>query len=141
MGKQELDKAPLFRIFFKDMNILVDRKNSMASYKAFLKAGKEIEKGHSVFLFPEGTISSAGKIRPFKNSAFNLAIEKQVPIIPVTFVNNWRHLQNGGFFKSYGRPGICRIVVHQPIPTAGLSEKDLLYLKEEVHRIIAAELI
>src|SRR4051812_20617610 len=34
MGKAELGKAPLFNIFFKRMNILVDRKSRMGSYKA-----------------------------------------------------------------------------------------------------------
>jgi 1-acyl-sn-glycerol-3-phosphate acyltransferase len=140
MGKQELDKAPLFRIFFKEMNILVDRKSSMASHKAFLRAGQELENGHSIFLFPEGTISSAGQLRPFKSSAFKLAIEKQVPVVPVTFLNNWKMLQNGGFFKSYGKPGICRVVIGEPIPTAGLTENDLLSLRGKVHAVIEKEL-
>lgn len=140
MGKQELDKAPLFRIFFKEMNILVDRSSNVASHRAFMRAGAEIEKGHSVFLFPEGTISSFGKLRGFKNGAFKLAVEKQVPIVPVTFVNNWKMLQNGGFFKSHGRPGISRIVIHEPIPTVGMNEQDLVSLRTKVHEIISAEL-
>ena len=140
MGKQELDKAPLFRIFFKEMNILVDRKSSMASHKAFLRAGEEIEKGNSIFLFPEGTISSAGTLRPFKSSAFKLAIEKQVPVVPVTFLNNWKMLQNGGFFKSFGKPGLCKVVIHEPVSTIGITEDDLLSLRANVHAVIQLEL-
>ena len=41
MGKQELNKAPLFRIFFRDMNILVDRKSTMSSHRAFVRAAHE----------------------------------------------------------------------------------------------------
>lgn len=140
MGKRELDKAPLFRIFFKEMNILVDRGSNVASHRAFLRAGKDIDEGSSVFLFPEGTISSYGKLRGFKNGAFKLAIEKQVPIVPITFLNNWKILQNGGFFKSYGRSGICKIVVHEPISTVGMTENDLIYLRTKVHEIIQNEL-
>jgi 1-acyl-sn-glycerol-3-phosphate acyltransferase len=140
MGKQELSKAPLFNIFFKEMNILVDRSSNVGSHRAFRQAAQELESGNSVFLYPEGTISSLGKLRPFKNGAFRLAIEKQVPIIPVTYVNNWKLLQNGGFFKAPGRPGISRIVVHEPISTKGMTEKDLLPLKERVTNVIRGAL-
>lgn len=140
MGKQELDKAPLFRIFFKEMNILVDRKSNVGSHRAFLRAGKDLEEGNSVFLFPEGTISSKGQLRGFKNGAFKLAIEKQVPIVPVVFLNNWKLLQNGGFFKASGRPGISRVIIQKPISTVGLTENDLLSLRGKVHQIIQDEL-
>ncbi len=89
----------------------------------------ELDKGHSILIYPEATISSFGKLLPFKNGAFKLAIEKQVPIIPVTFLNSWKFLQNGGFLKAHGKPGICRVVVHKPISTVGMTEKDLLSLK------------
>lgn len=140
MGKQELDKAPLFRIFFKEMNILVDRKSNVGSHRAFVKAGKHLDRGESVFLFPEGTIPGSRKLMGFKNGAFKLAIEKQVPIVPVTFLNNWKMLENGGFFKSNGRPGISRIVVHEPVETKGLTEKDMGELLQKVRNIIQKEL-
>ncbi len=140
MGKQEIDKAPLFRIFFKEMNILVDRKSNSGSHRAFLRAGEEIEKGNSVFLFPEGGISSSGKLLNFKNGAFRLAIEKQIPIVPITYLNNWKRLQNGGFFKVMGSPGICGVVVHEPISTKGMTENDLVPLRTKVREIILNEL-
>jgi 1-acyl-sn-glycerol-3-phosphate acyltransferase len=140
MGKQELNKAPLFRIFFREMNILVDRSSTMSSHRAFVRAALEIKHRHSVFLYPEGTISSAGKLRGFKNGAFKLAIEQQVPIVPITFLNNWKLLQNGGFFKAHGRPGISRIIIHEPIPTIGMTEDDLVSLRSKVHAIISGDL-
>lgn len=136
MGKAEIRKAPLFNIFFRDMNILVERQSRIGSHRAFVKAAEEIDRGNSMFLFAEGTISSKGKLLPFKNGAFRLAIEKQVPIVPVTYLNNWRLLQNGGFLKSHGRPGRARVIVHKPVPTAGMTEKDLVTLREQVHAII-----
>ena len=140
MGKQEIQKAPLFNIFFRDMNILVDRKSRVGSHKAYLRAAEDLGKGSSVFLFPEGTISSKGKLIPFKNGAFKLAIDNQVPIVPVTFLNNWKLLQNGGFLKSHGRPGIAKVIVHKPVSTAGMTEKDLVNLRSGVYHIIEAAL-
>jgi 1-acyl-sn-glycerol-3-phosphate acyltransferase len=136
MGKMEIEKAPLFRIFFRDMNIYVDRKSRSGSYKAFQTASERLRRGESVFIFPEGTIESKGQLKPFKNGAFRLAIENQVPIVPVTFMDNWKLLQNGGFFKSHGHPGISHCVLHKPVPTKGLKEEDLISLRHNVRETI-----
>jgi 1-acyl-sn-glycerol-3-phosphate acyltransferase len=140
MGKHELLKIPLFGLFFVHIDIPVKRSSFTEAHKAFSIAGKKIDAGLSQVIYPEGTISSSGKLRAFKNGAFKLAVEKQVPIIPVANLNNWHFLQNGGFFKSNGRPGIARIVVGEPISTVGLNEKNIPELKEKVHTFIQTEL-
>ena len=140
MAKIELNKAPLFSIFFKDMQISVNRESRSNSHKAFVRAGEEIDLGHSIFIFPEGTISSNGILKNFKNGPFKLAIEKQVPILPITFLNNWKLLQNGGFFKSYGRPGISRAIIHKPIQTKGMSEENIVDLRTQVFTLIDSTL-
>ncbi len=140
MGKYELMKIPLFGNFFKYMDIPVNRKSVTDAHKAFIKAGEVIDKGVSMVIYPEGSISSEGKLKPFKNGAFKLAIDKQVPIIPVVNVNNWRYLQNGGFFKSNGRPGRPVIVVGEPIDTKGLTIENLNGLKEKVFNFTQAQI-
>jgi 1-acyl-sn-glycerol-3-phosphate acyltransferase len=142
MGKAELAQAPLFKIFFtKGLNIAVDRKSRIGSHQAFLRAAKEIDMGHSMYMFPEGTISSDGELKKnFKNGAFKLAIDKQVPIVPITYPNNWKLLQNGGFFKAYGRPGIANVIIHEPISTKGMTETDLVSLINKTHEAIESGL-
>jgi 1-acyl-sn-glycerol-3-phosphate acyltransferase len=136
MGKAELLKAPLFKTFFKGMDIPVNRMNRGDAHKAFMKAGAEIDKGRSMVIFPEGTISSFGKLKPFKNGAFKLAIEKQVPIVPIVNLNNWKLLQNGGYFKSFGCFGVAKTVVLEPIETKGMTEENLVDLRERVFKLI-----
>jgi hypothetical protein len=63
-----------------------------------------------------------------------------VPIIPVANLNNWKLLQNGGFFKSLGRPGLAKIVVGAPISTKGMTEENLVDLRNQVHAFIQGEL-
>lgn len=140
MAKAELLKIPLFKYFFIYLDIPVDRKSLTGSHKAFIDAGKKIDAGLSVIIYPEGTISDKGKLRPFKNGAFKLAIEKQVPIIPVVNLNNWWFLENGGFFKSNGRPGIPKIIVGDPIETKGLTQHNISELKEKVFNFTQQEL-
>ena len=135
MGKAELLRVPLFKIFFtKGMNIAVERKSRIGSHQAFLQAAKEIDKGHSMFMFPEGTLSSDGQLKNFKNGAFKLALDKQIPIVPITFTNNWKLLQNGGFLTAFGRPGIAGVIIHEPISTVGHTDDDLVYLNDEENK-------
>jgi 1-acyl-sn-glycerol-3-phosphate acyltransferase len=141
VGKQELNKAPLFRIFFKRMHILVNRKSNVDSHRAYLRTGEKIDKGQSVFIFPEATISSSGLLIPFKNGAFKLAIEKQVPIVPLIFFDNWKILQNGGFLTSNGRPGITRALMRNAVYTKGMTNADLIPLREKLKGIIHESLI
>lgn len=140
MGKYELLKIPLFKYFFVYLDIPVNRKRITDAHKAFSEAGKKIDQGMSQVIYPEGTISNNGHLRAFKNGAFKLAIEKQVPIVPVANLNNWWYLQNGGFFKSNGRPGMPQIVVGDPIPTTGMTEKNVGELREKVYTFIYKEL-
>lgn len=136
MGKQELKKAPLFNVFFKDMNILVDRKSVVGSHRAFLRAGEDIKKGHCIAIFPEGTISKeAPKLRPFKNGPFKLAIDHQIPIVPITFLDNYKLLPDTPYLKKGSRPGIARVVIHPAIETKGLTENDLVSLRTRLYEL------
>ncbi len=140
MGKHELLKIPLFRDFFRHLDIPVNRKSVTDAHRAFTESGRKIDQGLSMVIYPEGTISESGRLRPFKNGAFRLAINKQVPIVPVANVNNWHYLENGGFFKSAGRPGRPVIIVGDPISTEGLGEEQVQELREKVATFIRKEL-
>lgn len=140
MAKAELLKIPLFKYFFVYLDIPVNRKSITDAHKAFIDAGKKLDQGLSVVIYPEGTISSAGKLKPFKNGAFKLAIEKQVPVVPAVNLNNWWFLQNGGFFKSNGRPGIPRIIVGDVIETKGMTDENVEELKQKVFIFTQQEL-
>lgn len=140
MAKAELKKIPLFKYFFVYLDIPVNRKSVTDAHKAFIEAGKKLDQGLSVVIYPEGTISSEGKVKAFKNGAFKLAIEKQVPVVPAVNLNNWHFLQNGGFFKSNGAPGIPRIIVGEPIETTGMNVTDVNELRDKVYTFIKSEL-
>ncbi|MCC7301580.1 MAG: 1-acyl-sn-glycerol-3-phosphate acyltransferase [Bacteroidia bacterium] len=137
MGKREIQNTPLFNVFFRGMNILVDRKSNVDSHKAFLRAGEELQKGNSIFIFPEGGIIFRDQqLHRFKNGAFRLAIEKQVPVVPITYLNNIHLLQTGSFLMADARPGIARVIVHEPIPTKGMGAGDLVSLREKCYQVI-----
>ncbi len=115
MGKAELLKWPLFRIFFKYMDIAVNRSSPTGAARAMIKSKQALEKGYSLILFPEGTIS---KQRPtlshFKPGAFKLATEINKPVIPVTFNGNWKVI-NVQSLGALSLPRKIRVDIHPPI--------------------------
>ena len=77
-------------------------------------------------MFPEGTINhSAPVMGRFKNGPFRLAIEKQVPIVPITFLNIWKLLPDD-FKTNVGHPGIARIVFHAPVEAREVATREEL---------------
>jgi 1-acyl-sn-glycerol-3-phosphate acyltransferase len=137
-GKKEIEKWPLFHIFYTSgMNILVDRESRSGAFRAFKRMAEEIDKGNPIMIFPEGTISKqAPRLTTFKAGAFAMAIQKQIPILPVTFLTNWKRLQRSKFYAGKASPGLAEIVIHKPIITAGLTKSDADSLEAQVRAII-----
>jgi 1-acyl-sn-glycerol-3-phosphate acyltransferase len=101
----------------------------------------DLEKGIGIAIFPEATIPECSPgLGPFKNGAFKLAIEAQVPVIPVSFLDNWKLFPDRKLERFLVRPGISRVIVHKAIPTAGLKEEDIPKLKEQVRNILETAL-
>jgi len=137
IGKRELETDRFFSIFFKKMNILVNRDSAMDGMRALNRSGEEMKKGSSVVIFPEGTIPDhAPDLMPFKNGPFKLAIKEQVPIVPVSFINVYKLLQIGAFLKRRGKPGMARVTVNKPVSTVGMNRDDYLNLRDRVAGII-----
>lgn len=142
MGKAELLTIPLFKIFFQRMNIPVDRTSITASHKAFNRAKQDIDRGISIAIYPEATIPECSPdVGPFKNGAFKLAIDKQIPIVPITYLDNWKIFPDRKGFRYLCRPGLSRIILHAPIETAGMGDEDVSSLRERVRNIIKQTMI
>lgn len=136
LGKGEILQWPYFRMFFEGMNIPVPRRDHRKAHEAFLKAGKELEKGVPLAIFPEGTIPPhAPRMGNFKNGAFKLAEARQVPVVPVTFLDNWKRFpvtEEDSFWGNL-RPGRSRIIVHPPIhPQGGDHERSKELVRERI---------
>lgn len=141
LGKKELGDVPLFNIYFKKMNILVDRKNPKAAHEATRKAVLEMSKGRSVVIFPEGTIpKTAPKMRPFKNGAFKVAFENKIPILSVSFPNNYSLLQDKWTMDAKCRPGVANIYFHEVIEPDSKEFEDLITLREKTRELIQSKL-
>lgn len=134
MGKVELLGNPVTGLFFKTIDIPVDRNSKVSSFKAFKRAQERLAEGHSVVIFPEGFIGEEypPRLYDFKNGPFKLAIEMGVPIIPVVIHDAWKLYWDEA--KQFGsRPGITRISVLKPVDTQSLGTDDADTLRDVVH--------
>jgi 1-acyl-sn-glycerol-3-phosphate acyltransferase len=141
MGKEELLKGFVTGLYFRTIDIPVNRNSKMASFRAYKKADERLENGMSMVIFPEGTISGnyPPKLVEFKNGPFRLAIEKQVPIIAITALDTWKVLWDDGL-KYGSKPGVCHIFVHKPIETMGMTVDDVDGLRDKVYAIMDQKL-
>jgi 1-acyl-sn-glycerol-3-phosphate acyltransferase len=139
MAKDELAKIPVFGIFFRTIDISVNRQNNRESHQAFIMASERLKEGTSVLIFPEGGIhKNVPPMAKFKAGAFRLAIDNQIPIIPITLPDNWKRLPGGGLDNGL-TPGRIRMVVHREVNTVGLNLERKDELKAKVFSIIDAE--
>ncbi|MCX7551378.1 lysophospholipid acyltransferase family protein [Xanthomarina sp. F2636L] len=122
VGKKELSKIPLFGFFYKRTCILVDRSSERSRKAVFLRAQKRLKQGLSICIFPEGGVpDEAIVLDTFKDGAFRLAINHQIPVVPMTFMDNKKRFSYT-FFS--GGPGRMRVKIHPFIKTEGLTIKD-----------------
>ncbi|RSH89433.1 1-acylglycerol-3-phosphate O-acyltransferase [Saitozyma podzolica] len=141
MAKRELQWSPLLGQYLTLSGaVMVDRKNRKNAVAALEKAGDDMKKkGLSLWIFPEGTRSSSAepKLLPFKKGAFHLAVQAQVPIVPVV-CENYHRLFDGRTRMERGR---LRIKVLPPIPTVGLTADDVHSLAESTQELMLQTLI
>ena len=139
VGKKELAKFPIFGYIYKRSCILVDRGNTKSRVEAFRRAESRLNEGLGVCIFPEGGVPKNLNLilDDFKDGAFRLAIEHQIPIAPMTFHDNKKRFPYS-FFR--GGPGQMRVKVHQLIPTTGMALQDKRTLKNQTREVILGEL-
>lgn len=138
VGKQELAKIPLFGFFYKRTCILVDRSSAKSRQAVFLRAQRRLKQGVSICIFPEGGVPDEHiLLDSFKDGAFRLAINHQIPVVPITFYDNKKRFSYT-FFS--GSPGKMRAKIHKFIPTEGLTTQDTKPLNEKTRTLIYKEL-
>lgn len=140
VGKKELVKIPIFGFFYKRTCILVDRNSSKSRFEVFKRAQARLNQGLSICIFPEGGVPEDETVvlDEFKDGAFRLAIEHQIPIVPMTFADNKKRFP---FLFFSGSPGLMRAKVHRFAETAGMTLEDKKQLKDSIRQVIYHQLL
>lgn len=140
LGKVELSKIPLFGFLYRNTVVMVDRSSPENRAKSVKTLKRVLEKGISIFIFPEGTFNESDQpLKDFYDGAFRIAIETQTPIKPLIFPDavNRMHYRSAFAFS----PGKCRSVFLEEVSVEGLTSKDMEALKQRVYAIMEKALI
>lgn len=135
LAKIEMSRIPIFGVIYKAGSILVNRKDEHSRKNSFNEMQRIMGMGLHLCLYPEGTRNKTKEpLQRFYDGAFIAAVKAQKPIAPGVIFNTGRILPHNR--KLWARPLPIRFHFLEPIPTKGLTLKDIPALKEKVHRLM-----
>lgn len=135
LGKMETSKIPIFGFLYKNAVVMVDRTNAEKRAKSIRQLKAIIRKDISVYIYPEGTFNETTEpLKTFYDGAFRIAIETQVPIKPIVFLDSMQRLHYKSPFSF--TPGQSRAVILPEISVAGLTLKDIAPLKQSTYKLM-----
>ena len=134
--KAELHKFPIMGTVLDCGGFVpIERGNRERSMASIARGAASLRAGNSFLIFPEGTRSRTGELLPFKKGGFIMAIEAQVPIVPVAVQGGRAAMRKG---SAIVRPVHVSVRVGEPVPTAGLTLEDRDTLIQHVRERIRA---
>ncbi len=133
IAKVELSKIPLLSFWMKRIHcVFIDRKN-LRNASSYLEKGIEnLKMGNNMLIFPEGTRSKSDEMKPFKVGSFRLALESQVPIVPLTIKNTYKMLEEKGKIRKAN----VSLIIHDPIFPEEYNKIEKNLLAKKVEEII-----
>jgi len=136
--KHELRKLPGIGIGCEKVgHIFIDRSDHESALKMLNTAKEKIVNGTSIIFFPEGTRSSDGIIRDFKKGAFKMALDLDLPILPVTIIGTKEILPN----KTLNLfPGKALMKIHEPISVKNYSDENINELIKKAREIMVKDI-
>ena len=136
MSKIEILRIPLVGWMMRlARDIPLERGDATSTAKALEASRERLASKVSVMIFPEGTRSKTGELRDFKSGAFRLAIEAQVPILPLAVYGTRDALRKHDWRLGNAE---AEVRVLEPISTDGLSMDDVPALSTRVRDVIVA---
>lgn len=118
-------------------HIFVDKSGPKKIQETIEQARHTLIDGTSLVVFPEGSRTFTGKMRPFKKGAFQLADELQLPIVPLTIDGSFEILPRTGKFIKRHR---MTLTMHDPIYPQSQGPEDITATMEKAYTAIQSRL-
>ncbi len=135
LTKKELFRFPIFGQAMRAVGMVeIDRSVHGAAHRSINRqVARVMDMEKSLIIYPEGTRTADGGLRPFKKGAFRIAVDNGLPIVPLTLHKAFEAWPPTSRVCFGGR---VKVVIHEPIPTEGLGSADLNDLSDRVRTVI-----
>jgi 1-acyl-sn-glycerol-3-phosphate acyltransferase len=135
LAKKELFGVPILGHAMRSIHMVETDRNAgpMAHREINEQVTRVVAEGLSLVIYPEGTRSRNAELMPFKKGAFRIAIDNAMPMVPVTIIGSDKVWKPASKLILGGR---VRLVIHDPIPTAGLTPADIADLRDRLRRVV-----
>ena len=133
--KKELLYIPFFGWGIALLRMIpIDRSKSKDAFAEVVRHGRQrLASGKWIIMFPEGTRIHVGKKGKYKSGGTRLAIETNVPVIPIA-LNSGECWPKNSFIK---KPGLITVSIGKPIPSEGKTPGELM---QQVENWIESEM-
>jgi 1-acyl-sn-glycerol-3-phosphate acyltransferase len=139
LGKAELFRLPLLGWMCRMAgDVPIDRSDTRKGAKALLQCARYLRLRCSVVFFPEGTRSPDGRVLPFNDGPFQLAIRERVPILPLAVDGSGAALPRDSWI--FGRTRDIHFHILKAVPVDGWDVKQAPALRDAVRQTIIGEL-
>ena len=136
IAKHTLRKVPFLGWYMSWTGmVFVDRSNSTQAVGSLNAAAERVRGGISLLAYPEGTRSRDGRILPFKKGPFVLALQAGVPVVPIAIQGSMACMP--AHLRPF-RPGVVRMAIGAPIPTAGMTMEQREHLVQQAREAVLA---
>jgi 1-acyl-sn-glycerol-3-phosphate acyltransferase len=134
LAKAELFKIPIFgRAMSGAGYVKIDRSNRESAFRSIDEVAAKMKNGVSVMIFPEGTRSQDGSVKPFKKGGFVMAVDTGAPIVPI-ILRGTRSIMTKGSWRI--NPDKVALSIEKPIDTSEFTRDTKEDLIKKVRGVI-----
>jgi 1-acyl-sn-glycerol-3-phosphate acyltransferase len=128
-------EMPFYGWFMKQRGTIPVFKDKKGPQRLLESVRSEVDRGHSILVFPEGTRTRNGRVGPFKSGLLRIAHQLELPIVPVAVTGMFEVMRKG---EPYIHPGLrVTVYLERPVETKGVPVSELPKLVESVQRTVA----
>jgi 1-acyl-sn-glycerol-3-phosphate acyltransferase len=110
--------------------IFVDNSSARSAQKSVIEAERKLKYGDSLIIFPEGARTPDGHLGRFKRGAYQIAVDQQLPIIPITLNGPYKVMPIGSWDI---RPHRMEMIIHSPVVPHQKKDEDKEILQKLVY--------
>ncbi len=134
LAKESLWKLPFIGWYLnRSGQVSIDQSSARAGVASLGRGVKALQSGLPLVVFPEGGRTESGELQPMAAGAAWMALKAQVPLVPITLVGTYELLPIHVYAL---RPRPLKLIVGEPIATAGRTTRDAEQLTEELRTVI-----